>query len=99
MKFQRSIKYLCTPNFTYFYHDVTRQDINHLINLLHENIGEMDMEMDLNDGRGNSGILNPDESGSSEENYANGLTLKLGPEKRILEVLGVPHKVEEDKIT
>ncbi len=86
------------PKFTYFYHDVTQQDINHLINLLHENVGELDMDMDLNDGRGNSGILNPDESGSSEENYVNGLTLEIGPEKRILEVLGVPHSVEEGRI-
>jgi len=69
------------PKYTYFYHDVTQQDINHLIYLLHENVGELDMDMDLNDGRGNSGILNPDASGSSEENYVNGLTLEIGPAK------------------
>ncbi len=69
------------PKYTYFYHDVTQQDINHLINLLHKNVGE-----------------NLDISGSSEEDSLYGLNIEIGPEKRILEVLGVPHSVEDDKI-
>ena len=36
------------PNYTYFYHDVTRQDINQLVTYLHENIGIDDINMDLN---------------------------------------------------
>jgi DNA polymerase II large subunit len=86
------------PKYTYFYHDVTQQDINHLINLLHENVGELDVDKNLNDGRGNSEILHSDASGNSEENYIHGLTLEIGPEKRILEVLGVPHSVVEGRI-
>ena len=39
-----------------------------------------------------------DISGSSEEDSLFGLTLEIGPEKRILEVLGVPHSVEDDNI-
>jgi DNA polymerase II large subunit len=69
------------PTFTYFYHDVTRLDINQLLRFLNENIGDKDIEMDMHS--------------ESKEN-STGLTLKKGPEKRILEVLGVPHKVEGD---
>ena len=34
------------PNYTYFYHDVTRQDINQLVIFLNENIGTEDINMD-----------------------------------------------------
>ena len=71
------------PNFTYFYHDVTRLDINQLLTFLNENIGDKDIEIDMHLER--------------KEN-STGLTLKKGPEKRILEVLGVPHKVDGDNI-
>ena len=42
------------PKYTYFYHDVTRQDINQLITFLHENIGISDINMDINGGNGNA---------------------------------------------
>ena len=71
------------PNFTYFYHDVTRLDINQLLTFLNENIGDKDIEMDMH---------------SERKENSTGLTLKKGPEKRILEVLGVPHKVDGDNI-
>jgi DNA polymerase II large subunit len=71
------------PTFTYFYHDVTRQDINQLLTFLNENIGNKDIEMDQD---------------SENNENSTGLTLKKGPEKRILEVLGVPHNIEEDNM-
>jgi DNA polymerase II large subunit len=71
------------PNFTYFYHDVTRLDINQLLTFLNENIGDKDIEMDMH---------------SERKENSTGLTLNKGPEKRILEVLGVPHKVDGDNI-
>ncbi len=71
------------PNFTYFYHDVTRLDINQLLTFLNENIGDKDIEMEMH---------------SERKENSTGLTLKKGPEKRILEVLGVPHKVDGDNI-
>jgi DNA polymerase II large subunit len=71
------------PNFTYFYHDVTRLDINQLLTFLNENIGDKDIEMDMH---------------SERKENSSGLTLNKGPEKRILEVLGVPHKVDGDNI-
>jgi DNA polymerase II large subunit len=71
------------PTFTYFYHDVTRQDINQLLTFLNENIGNKDIEMDQD---------------SKNNENSTGLTLKKGPEKRILEVLGVPHNIEEDNM-
>ena len=40
------------PNYTYFYHDVTRQDINQLVTFLNDNFGDKDIDMDLNDGNG-----------------------------------------------
>ena len=76
------------PDYTYFYHDVTRQDINQLVTFLHENIGVEDINMDINDGRGTI------EEDSNEDSTSTGLTVEIGPEKRILEVLGVPHIVD-----
>lgn len=77
------------PKYTYFYHDITRQDINQLVTFLHENIGISDINMDINGGNGNA----PKEEDSLNNDPSTGLTIKMGPEKRILEVLGVPHQV------
>lgn len=60
------------PEYTYFYHDVSREDINHLYKWLNENDFDFKDEDDLK--------------------------LDIKPEKRILEVLGVPHRIEDDKI-
>ncbi len=83
------------PDYTYFYHDVTRQDINQLVIFLNENFGDKDIDMDINDGRG-------DLTGSSENKLegdpSSGLTVKIGPEKRILEILGIPHIVKEERM-
>ncbi len=85
------------PQFTYFYHDVTQQDINQLLTFLQDNIGDKDIKMDLNDGEG---VL-PEEFNNEEfekSDPSTGLTIKIGPEKRILEVLGVPHTVVDDNM-
>ena len=81
------------PNYTYFYHDATRQDINQLVTFLNENFGDKDINMDLNYGHGSfSEELDGEEL---ESPTSTGLTVKIGPEKRILEVLGIPHVVED----
>jgi DNA polymerase II large subunit len=81
------------PYYTYFYHDVTRQDINQLINFLNEHFGDKDIDMDLNYGHGTSS--EEFDSEKLESPTSTGLTVKIGPEKRILEVLGIPHMVED----
>ncbi len=90
------------PKYTYFYHDVTRKDINLLITFLHENVGDLDIDMRANDGRksGGSDKLNTEDFKSSDDGsiHENCLTIEIGPEKRILEVLGVPHGVEDGRI-
>lgn len=58
------------PKYTYFYHDVSCEDINKLHSWLHEGYRQS----------------------------KDALILDMGPEKRILEVLGVPHRVEDNKI-
>lgn len=60
------------PDYTYFYHDVTRKDLNSLISWLN-NV-------------------------SDDKNIENDLSLDMGPQKRILEALGVPHQVSDGKI-
>jgi DNA polymerase II large subunit len=60
------------PDYTYFYHDVTRKDLNTLRNWLNNDIDDTNIENDLK--------------------------VNIGPEKRILESMGVPHEVSEDKI-
>ena len=81
------------PYYTYFYHDVTRQDVNQLINFLNENFGDKDIDMDLNYGHGT--FSEELDSEKLESPTSTGLTVKIGPEKRILEVLGIPHMVED----
>ena len=66
------------PAYTYFYHDVTKDEINRLQNKLYQNIG--------------------DDEDITNLNLENGLIMDMCPEKRILEVIGVPHRVENDKI-
>jgi DNA polymerase II large subunit len=60
------------PDYTYFYHDVTKKDLNSLRTWLTEN--------------------------SSDKNIENDLLLNMGPQKRILEALGVPHRVSGGQI-
>jgi DNA polymerase II large subunit len=60
------------PDYTYFYHDVTRKDLNALQSWLNQDIDDHNME--------------------------DSLILDTGPEKRILESLGVPHRVQEGKV-
>jgi DNA polymerase, archaeal type II, large subunit len=60
------------PDYTYFYHDVTRKDLNTLRTWLNRDIDDINIEGDL---KGN-----------------------IGPEKRILESMGVPHQMREGKI-
>ncbi len=84
------------PNYTYFYHDVTRQDINQLVIFLNENIGTEDINMDINyDRKTFSKEVNGEKL---EEPISSGVTVKIGPEKRILELLGVPHIVDGENI-
>ena len=66
------------PAYTYFYHDVTKDEINRLQNKLYQNIG--------------------DDEDITNLNLENSLIMDMCPEKRILEVIGVPHRVETDKI-
>lgn len=70
------------PEYTYFYHDVTKEDINRLRSYLHQNLGEWDV----------------DDGGLASLNLENGLTMDIAPEKRILEVIGVPHTVKNGKL-
>ena len=60
------------PKYTYFYHDVSINDLNELRSWLYKNYND-------------SEILD-------------GLILDIEPPKRILEVLGVPHIVRDNKI-
>ena len=60
------------PEYTYFYHDVTRMDLNTLRRWLNNATDDINIENDL--------------------------TLEMGPEKRILESLGVHHQVRDNKI-
>ncbi|MEN4028656.1 MAG: DNA polymerase II large subunit [Methanobacterium sp.] len=60
------------PNYTYFYHDVSIEDLNQLRNWLYKYYNPLDADNDL--------------------------ILDIGPSKRILEILGVPHIVEDDKV-
>ncbi|MEN4007078.1 MAG: DNA polymerase II large subunit [Methanobacteriaceae archaeon] len=60
------------PDYTYFYHDVSIEDLNQLRNWLYKYYKPLDADNDL--------ILN------------------IGPLKRILEILGVPHNVENNKV-
>ncbi len=83
------------PVYTYFYHDVTRQDINQLVTFLNDNFGEKDIDMEINDGRG---TLIGSDGNDLEEDSSSGLTVKIGPEKRILEVLGIPHIVKDENM-
>ena len=60
------------PDYTYFYHDVTRKDLNTLRSWLNHDIDDINIEDDLK--------------------------VNIGPEKRILESVGVPHRIREGKI-
>ncbi|MDD3984736.1 MAG: DNA polymerase II large subunit [Methanobacterium sp.] len=86
MAFEISEKYNVPlhPKYTYFYHDVTQQDINKLITILHENI-------DINLENGNT----IKENNTNNNKLSKDITIKIGPEKRILEVLGIPHQVKD----
>ncbi|MGC9517629.1 MAG: DNA polymerase II large subunit [Methanomicrobiales archaeon] len=64
------------PEYTYFYHDVSCQDINNLRKWLFTNFKKSNQNID--DLKMDQDILIP-----------------IGPEKRILEVLGVPHKLKK----
>lgn len=74
LAFELSKKYQIPlhPNYTYFYHDVTRKDLNALQSWLNQGIDDHNME--------------------------DSLIRDTGPEKRILESLGVPHRVQEGKV-
>lgn len=61
------------PKYTYFYHDVSINDLNELRGWIYRNYNDSD---DLND-----------------------LELDIEPPKRILEILGVPHLVKDNKVT
>jgi len=60
------------PKYTYFYHDVSINDLNELRSWLYKNYNDSDV--------------------------LNGLILDIEPSKRVLEVLGVPHLVQNNKI-
>ncbi len=60
------------PDYTYFYHDVSMDDLNRLRNWLLEYHDKSTIEGDLE--------------------------LDIAPSKRILEILGVPHDVEDNKV-
>jgi len=57
------------PRYTYFYHDVSTEDLNNLYEWL--------------------------QNGKKEDGK---LILPLAPPKRVLEIIGVPHKLREDKV-
>lgn len=60
------------PQYTYFYHDATVEEINVIRKWLLDSVSDLEIEKEI--------------------------TLDLKPEKRILEILGVEHRVKEDKI-
>lgn len=60
------------PDYTYFYHDASIEELNQLRHWLYKYYNHSDI--------------------------CNGLILDIGPSKRILEILGVPHIVEDNKI-
>ncbi|MBI5680945.1 MAG: DNA polymerase II large subunit [Methanobacterium sp.] len=60
------------PEYTYFYHDVSCEELNELRSWIYGNYDESNAENDLE--------------------------LDIGPQKRILEVLGVPHIVQNNKV-
>ena len=74
MAFSLSKKYEIPlhPEYTYFYHDVTKKDLNSLRKWLNKAIDDVNINSDLE--------------------------LEISPKKRILEVLGVPHQVKDEKI-
>lgn len=74
------------PDYTYCYHDVTIQDINDLIKFLSSELKTND-DFDLK--------LAADKV---YEEGSDGLRLKISPEKRILEVLGIPHEIDGDEL-
>lgn len=74
------------PDYTFCYHDVTVQDINQLINFLIKELNNS-----TSDGSDLSKIAD-----NIFEEHAEGLKLKISPVKRILEVLGIPHEIEEE---
>ncbi len=75
------------PDYTYCYHDVTVQDINQLIAFLNQEFANLLDEQDL------KSIAD-----KIYDDYPNGLKLSISPEKRILEVLGIPHEIEGDNL-
>ncbi len=60
------------PEYTYFYHDVSRDDLNELRSWLYKNYDDAAVKNDL--------------------------ILDIEPPKRILEVIGVPHRVQDNKV-
>ncbi|HML05653.1 MAG TPA: DNA polymerase II large subunit, partial [Methanobacterium sp.] len=60
------------PNYTYFYHDVSIEDLNELRKWFYEYYDNSNVDKDL--------------------------VLDIAPQKRILEILGVPHLVEDGKV-
>ena len=60
------------PKYTYFYHDVSCDDLNELRSWLYKNYDDSTVENDL--------------------------ILDIEPSKRILEVIGVPHRVQNNKV-
>lgn len=73
------------PKYTYFYHDITQQDLISLIELLNKGFDDGDLDSDLN-----GGIVEKKQDSSD----ISGLRSEIGPNKRILEILGVPHVVD-----
>ncbi len=61
------------PKYTYFYHDVSIEDLNNLRNWIYKYYDDSKVDQDL--------------------------VLDIEPSKRILEILGVPHSVENGKVT
>lgn len=65
------------PQYTYFYHDASLEEINNLHSWLYENISYENI---------------------TDKKFENEVILDIKPEKRILEILGVEHRVEDNQI-
>lgn len=76
------------PDYTFCYHDVTVQDINQLIKFLNQELSNSTADaIDL------ATIAD-----QIYDEYSDGLKLKISPEKRILEVLGIPHEIDGEHL-
>lgn len=112
------------PEYTYFYHDLSREEVNKLRTWFYENIPDKVQDENIPDETTDeNGIQDeniPDEiqdeskiqdkfldeskiqdkvpDKSKIQDIEDDIILDIKPEKRILEVLGVPHGVEDGKI-